>query len=412
MKANPMDSNFKTANDFSESEKVGLLKSNSLNDLKKLNILEKKATNTKTNKQIDDIIKFVNNDDAPSVCLQTIEKSLSRAAGQNNNSIKRKQIHFNLAPKLNANAKNPSETNQNIDNKSDNDENKKFSSLHEKLNQIKIGEIKRKKSVPPSVYKKRERNFYFDREQFDLKVRQLKASCYGFYERPVGKLGFFYRIFTFTLILGSIITGTLTTLETLNKSSLKIFFWYEVFATCYFGFEFIIRVWSSGHRNSYKGIEGRIKFMSKLLHVIEIMLIISSIALLIYIGQNFHLIKGKIIFSSIAMTILRFLQIFRFLYIDRRAQTWKLLLKTMQKHRFELLTSVYIGIFILLFSSYFILIFEKNYDSENPGEVWFHSYADAVYWSIITMTTIGYGREIGTKPKKKIELNLNLINCF
>ena len=55
---------------------------------------------------------------------------------------------------------------------------------------------------------------------------------------------------------------------------------------------------------------------------------------------------------------------------------------------FELLTSVYIGIFILLFSSYFILIFEKEFPDNGTD---FHSYADAVYWSIITMTTIGYG---------------------
>ena len=383
-----MDSK-KSTSDFSES--VGLLKSNSLNDLKKLTNLEKNTTNAKTNKQIDEIIKFVNNDEAPSICLQTIEKSLNRAALQNNNSIKRKQIHFNLGPKSNASGKSPYDANQSFGIKSASGDKKKTTSIHEKLNQIKIGEIKRKKSIPANVYKKREKNFYFDREQFNLKIRKLKATCYGFFERPVGKIGFFYRIFTFTLILGSIITGTLTTLETLNKSSLQWFFWYEIFATSYFGLEYILRVWSSGHRNSYKGIGGRIKFMSKLLHLIELALIVFSIGLLVWIGQNFHLIKGKIIFSSIAITVLRFLQIFRFLYIDRRAQTWKLLFKVMQKHRFELLTSVYIGIFILLFSSYFILIFEKHHDYDNQDEIWFHSYADAVYWSIITMTTIGYG---------------------
>jgi hypothetical protein len=395
-----MDSKIKSINDHSENEMTGLLKSNSLNDLTtKPTSLDRLTANHKTNKEIGEIIKFVNNDENPSLYLQTIEKSLNRAARNNNNnnsnhnsSIKRKQIQFNLDPKLITSVKNTNDVNRTLGDKDQvANKERRLSGIHEKLNQIKIVEIKRKKALPTSVYKKSEKGFYFDRERFNLKIRLLKANLYGFYERPVGKFGFFYRLLTFTLILGSILTGTLTTLETLNKRSLIIFFCYEIFATVYFGIEFILRVWSSGHRSSYKGIGGRLKFMSKILHMIELAIIVFSSALLIYVGRNFDSFKGKILFSSIAITVLRFLQIFRFLYIDRRAQTWKLLFKVMQKHRFELLTSVYIGIFILLFSSYFILIFEKHYDYDNDQEVAFHSYADAVYWSIITMTTIGYG---------------------
>ena len=97
-------------------------------------------------------------------------------------------------------------------------------------------------------------------------------------------------------------------------------------------------------------------------------------------------------FSSNAMSALHFFQIIRFLYIDRHAQTWILLMKVVQKHRFELLSSVYIGVIILLFSSYFILLVEKPY-SEQQNDNHFHSYADALYWSIITMATIGYGNK-------------------
>ncbi len=388
-----MDSKIKSINDHSENEMTGLLKSNSLNDLTSKPIsLDRLTKNHKTNREKDEIIKFVNNDENPSLYLQTIEKSLNRAAknnNNNNNSIKRKQIQFNLDPKLITSVKNTNDANRTLGDKDQvGNKERRLSGIHDKLNQIKIVEIKRKKALPTSVYKKSEKSFYFDRERFNLKIRLLKANLYGFYERPVGKFGFFYRLFTFTLILGSILTGTLTTLETLNKRSLIIFFCYEIFATVYFGIEFILRVWSSGHRSSYKGIGGRLKFMSKILHMIELAIILFSSGLLIYVGRNFDSFKGRILFSSMAITVLRFLQIFRFLYIDRRAQTWKLLFKVMQKHRFELLTSVYIGIFILLFSSYFILIFEKHYE---PDEVAFHSYADALYWSIITMTTIGYG---------------------
>lgn len=37
------------------------------------------------------------------------------------------------------------------------------------------------------------------------------------------------------------------------------------------------------------------------------------------------------------------------------------------------------------------MLVEKPYSDENDDNH-FHSYADAIYWSIITMTTIGYGK--------------------
>jgi voltage-gated potassium channel len=50
-----------------------------------------------------------------------------------------------------------------------------------------------------------------------------------------------------------------------------------------------------------------------------------------------------------------------------------------------LITSVYIAFILLLLSSYLIFICEN---SNNPS---FRTYSDALYWSIITMATIGYG---------------------
>ncbi len=195
-------------------------------------------------------------------------------------------------------------------------------------------------------------------------------------------------IFLFVFCRVLIVLHTLTTLDSLNSWSFKLFFYFEIFATSFFGVEFFVRVWSSAHRTTYNGILGRVKFMSKILHVLEFLMLMITSTFLLYIGYYYDFYKNGSIFSGHAMTLLRLIQIFRFLYIDRRAQTWKLLMKVVHKHRFELLTSVYIGIFILLFSSYFILIFEKEFPDNGTD---FHSYADAVYWSIITMTTIGYG---------------------
>ncbi|EPB70078.1 KCNQ voltage-gated potassium channel [Ancylostoma ceylanicum] len=86
----------------------------------------------------------------------------------------------------------------------------------------------------------------------------------------------------------------------------------------------------------------------------------------------------------------RFLQILRMLHVDRQGGTWRLLGSVVFIHRQELITTLYIGFLGLIFSSYFVYLAEKDHISPD-GKQAFTSYADALWWGVITMTTIGYG---------------------
>jgi hypothetical protein len=226
------------------------------------------------------------------------------------------------------------------------------------------------------------------------KMRQAQVKIGNFIERPYEhRGGLFYCILKFSIILFSIVIGSLTTLPP-NKAIFpyllidnEFFFYYELFSTVFLSIEYIIFIWSIGNRLEFNGLEGRLRFIrqSVLLSLEALLIPINAIIFITHAANPSNLIH--------IVSALRFFQIFRFLFIDRYAQTWKLLQKVVYKHRFELITSVYIGTIILLFSSYFILIFEKEY-SEKADDNHFHTYADALYWSIITMATIGYGKFI------------------
>lgn len=56
----------------------------------------------------------------------------------------------------------------------------------------------------------------------------------------------------------------------------------------------------------------------------------------------------------------------------------------------ELVTTLYIGFLGLIFSSYFVYLAEKDACTKD-GRKDFASYADALWWGVITVTTIGYG---------------------
>ncbi|XP_052454831.1 potassium voltage-gated channel subfamily KQT member 2-like, partial [Carassius gibelio] len=91
------------------------------------------------------------------------------------------------------------------------------------------------------------------------------------------------------------------------------------------------------------------------------------------------------VFATSAIRSLRFLQILRMIRMDRRGGTWKLLGSVVYAHSKELITAWYIGFLCLILASFLVYLAEKE-DNEM-----FETYADALWWGLITLTTIGYG---------------------
>lgn len=92
--------------------------------------------------------------------------------------------------------------------------------------------------------------------------------------------------------------------------------------------------------------------------------------------------------------------------VDRQGGTWRLLGSVVFIHRQELITTLYIGFLGLIFSSYFVYLAEKDVEGPN-GEADFRSYADALWWGVITVTTIGYGDTVPQTWMGKI-----VASCF
>lgn len=227
-------------------------------------------------------------------------------------------------------------------------------------------------------------------KSFNMKL--LKFETFNLLERPSGNFAFFYRLFTFTIILLTILFSAFTTMgPDYSHPAKNTLFFIEIFVTIYFFIEYCLRLWSSGCRSAYTGFKGKIKFMLRPIMVIELFAFFFGVILIIGSSQMLNFSRDdkteqSIYFGPIALTILRFLQLIRLLYVDRKAHTWILLLDVCYKHKFELISSVYIGFITLLLSSYLIYHCEKS-----VKDSLFRTYSDAVYWSIITMTTIGYG---------------------
>ncbi|XP_069821629.1 potassium voltage-gated channel subfamily KQT member 1-like isoform X4 [Dendropsophus ebraccatus] len=214
----------------------------------------------------------------------------------------------------------------------------------------------------------------------------MQGDIYNFLERPSGWRCFIYHFSVFLLVLICLIFSVLSTIEHYSEFATGTLFWMEIVLVVFFGAEYLVRLWSAGCRSKYVGFKGRIRFARKPISIIDLIVVIASIIVL-SVGSN-----GQV-FATSAIRGIRFLQILRMLHVDRQGGTWRLLGSVVFIHRQELITTLYIGFLGLIFSSYFVYLAEKDAVDEE-GRTGFSSYADALWWGVVTVTTIGYGDKV------------------
>ncbi|UJR26831.1 hypothetical protein I4U23_008144 [Adineta vaga] len=217
----------------------------------------------------------------------------------------------------------------------------------------------------------------------------IQILLYNFLERPTGLKCFLYHFFVFMVVLVCLVLSVLSTIEKFSSSLSVHVYWIEIFLVVFFGIEYVLRLWSAGCRSKYMGISGRFRFARKPIAVVDLLVVVAS-TLMLTLGSD------RQTFAASAIRGVRFLQILRVLHVDRHGGTWRLLGSVVYIHRQELITTLYIGFLALISCSYLVYIAEKD---EKVGGIrgakdadgHFESYADALWWGVITITTIGYG---------------------
>uniref|UniRef100_A0A8C5ELB5 Potassium voltage-gated channel subfamily KQT member 2-like n=1 Tax=Gouania willdenowi TaxID=441366 RepID=A0A8C5ELB5_GOUWI len=207
--------------------------------------------------------------------------------------------------------------------------------------------------------------------------RRLQNFLYNVLERPRG-WAFIYHAYVFLLVFSCLVLSVFSTIKEYEKNSEDALYILEVVTIVVFGVEYTVRIWAAGCCCRFRGWRGRLKFARKPFCVIDIMVLVASVSVLAAGTQ------GNV-FATSAIRSLRFLQILRMIRMDRRGGTWKLLGSVVYAHSKELITAWYIGFLCLILASFLVYLAEKE-DNEQ-----FETYADALWWGLITLTTIGYG---------------------
>ncbi|CAF4791875.1 unnamed protein product [Pieris macdunnoughi] len=213
----------------------------------------------------------------------------------------------------------------------------------------------------------------------DACCRRFQSKFYNFLERPRGFKAVCYHMIVFLMVFMCLSLSVFSTIEEYEARAGIVLLYMEAVVVVWFAIEFCLRLWSSGCRSRYQGLMGRLKFLRRPFCIIDFTTIIASMVVL---GMG----SSGQVFAASALRGLRFFQILRMVRMDRRGGTWKLLGSVVYAHRQELITTLYIGFLGLIFASFLVYLAEKD-----VADTKFKNFAEALWWGVITLCTVGYG---------------------
>lgn len=204
----------------------------------------------------------------------------------------------------------------------------------------------------------------------------------GHGEDPASKI---FDSFIVALIILNVAAFVAETVPSLRSAWGRWFFWFEVFSVAIFTVEYALRIWTAvevpylSRKRPWKARLGLAR---------QPALIIDLLAFLpFYVSTLF----------PVDLRILRTLRLLRFLKLSRYSPAMYTLIRVLSNERKALAGASLLLAMALLFSATLMYYIEGNAQPDKFGTV-----PEAAWWSIATLTTVGYGDVTPITPLGKL----------
>lgn len=178
------------------------------------------------------------------------------------------------------------------------------------------------------------------------------------------------------LILLNVVAVVLETVPELAAAASGLFTAFEAFSVAVFSVEYLARVWSAVEHPDYGrsgSLLGRLRFAVTPLAVVDLLAVLPS--LLPMLGFDLRLLRG-----------IRLFRLVRILKLTRYSRSLQMLGRVFRRAREQLLLTLSGVAFVLLVASSAMYYAEHAVQPEQ-----FSSIPEAMWWGVVTLTTLGYG---------------------
>ncbi len=181
-------------------------------------------------------------------------------------------------------------------------------------------------------------------------------------------------MFLLMLITLNIIMVVVETVEEIYINHKLFFKYFEYLSVSIFLIEYIGRLWSctSVKLKTEKPFERRLKYIFSFSAIIDLLAILPSLL--------------AFFFPTIDLRFIRVLRIFRLLKFSRYSNSINSLLTVIWDQRKSFGAAFFILFIMLIIASSGMYLVEKDVQPEKFGSI-----PKAMWWSIVTLTTVGYG---------------------
>ena len=177
------------------------------------------------------------------------------------------------------------------------------------------------------------------------------------------------------LILANVIAVILESMPSLEERFGSTFARFEAFSLIVFTVEYFLRLWTCVEENQYRHpVRGRLSFMRSPFAVVDLAVLLPA-----YLPGSFLIDFG---FAR----VIRVVRILRVLKLARYSRTLRIFGAVFKAKRPDIaLMTLFLGVLVVVASS-------LMYFMEHPAQPdKFSSIPAAMWWSVMTLTTVGYG---------------------
>lgn len=190
-------------------------------------------------------------------------------------------------------------------------------------------------------------------------------------------LSLFNKILAVIILLSLSIT-VLETEDTLFLEYSSQFYLAELLIAFIFAIEFTVRIWAASEETEFQGWGGKVRFLFKFNTIIDMCAFLPT--LLIPLGID---VLGS---SAFMLRLARLSRLGRFAGLGRYSRAIRNIENALKSCRKELTVCIFIALGMILLGATVLYWIEGEAQPETFGSI-----PRALWWSAVTLTTVGYG---------------------